>query len=41
MSEQPLLRPMDLAGVLEEEDGTLLLRYVREADASGVTPPNG
>ncbi len=40
VSEQPVTRPMELAGVLEE-DGTLLLRYVRPVGASGVTPPNG
>lgn len=40
VSDEPVSRPMELAGVLEE-DGTLLLRYVRAPAASGVTPPNG
>ncbi len=40
VSDEATARPMALAGVLEEE-GTLLLRYVRETRASGVTPPNG
>ncbi|MDQ4118412.1 MAG: dihydrofolate reductase family protein, partial [Actinomycetota bacterium] len=40
VSDEPVVRPMRLAGVLEE-DGTLLLRYVRPTGASGITPPNG
>lgn len=40
VSDRPLVRSMALAGALEQ-DGTLLLRYVRDTRASGVTPPNG
>lgn len=40
VSEEPVVRPMQLAGVLDD-DGTLLLRYVRASDASAITPPNG
>ena len=40
VSGEPVTRPMQLAGALEE-DGTLLLRYVRASAATGVTPPNG
>ncbi|TCK24906.1 pyrimidine reductase family protein [Pseudonocardia endophytica] len=40
VSDAPTTRVMTVASLVEE-DGTLLLRYVRESGASGITPPNG